>query len=68
MRSKNEQLTHTNVILTLQDQTSKNLQKLGHCAAVSAQGRVTERPGTAATSVASRSALVTCTPSAVTAC
>jgi len=26
MRSKNEQLTHTNVALTLQDQTSKNLR------------------------------------------
>ena len=35
------------------------LRKLGHCAAVSAHGRLTERPGTAATRVASRSALVT---------
>ena len=58
MRSKNAQLTHKNVAIPLQDQTSNNLRKRGHCAAVSAQGRLTERPRTAATSVASRSALV----------
>ena len=31
-----------NVAFTLQDQTSKNLRKGGHCATVSAQGRLTE--------------------------
>jgi len=67
MWSKNEQLTHKNVVFLLQDQTSKNLRKRGHCATLSVQGRL-KKAGAAATSVASRSALVTCTPSAVTAC
>ena len=65
MRSKNE-LTHKNVGFTLQDQTSKHLQKRGHCAAVSVlykEGR--QKAGAAETS---RSALVTCTPYVVTAC
>jgi len=59
MLSKNEQLAHKNMVFMPQDQTSNTLRKRGHCAAVSAHGRLTERRGTAATSVASRFALVT---------
>jgi len=59
MRSTNEQLAHRNMVFMPQDQTSNTLRELGHCAAVSAHGRLTERPGTAARSLVSRSALVT---------
>ena len=59
MLSKNEQLANKDMVFMPQDQTSNTLRKRGYCAAVSAHGRLTERPGTAAKSVASRSALVT---------